>query len=98
MRVNSTFSRPRSIIRHCRTTVGQSTQSLLEQTDFDSAVGLCLVTGENDACQIPIRHNTLSDGDVKVCLIVERGLYLLDLNGKGKETLGFTSTETIKAY
>ena len=32
------------------------------------AVGRCPVSDEKSACQIPIRHNTLSDGDVKVCL------------------------------
>ena len=55
-------------IRHCRTTVGQNVQLLWKQTDFDSAVGRCLVSDENSAWKIPIRHDTLSDDDVTVCL------------------------------
>ena len=35
--------------------------------DFDFTVGRYLVSDENSACQIPIRHNTLSNGDVIVC-------------------------------
>ena len=45
-----------------------------------SRVGQCLVSDENSTCWIPVRHNTQSDGDVKVCvcavrqyLTVERG-------------------------
>ena len=38
------------------------------ETDFDSAVGHCFVSDGNSACWIPFRHNTLSDGDVNVCL------------------------------
>ena len=47
--------------------MGQNVQLPWEQTDFDFTVGQYLVSGENRSCQIPIRHNTLSDGDVKVC-------------------------------
>ena len=45
-----------------------SDQLLGEQTDIDFTVGQCLVSDENSACWISARHNTLSDGDVKVCL------------------------------
>ena len=60
--------RPRFTVRYCRMTVGQSIRLPGKQTDFDFAVGQCLVSYENRACQISIRHNTLSNGDVKVCL------------------------------
>ena len=51
----------------------------LKEADSDFTVGQCLETDENSACWIPIRHNTLSDGDVSLsvvrqCLIVDRGL------------------------
>ena len=42
------------------------TQLLREQTDY--SVRPCLVSGENVTCQIPVKHYTVSDGDVKVCL------------------------------
>ena len=37
------------------------------ETDFDFNAGQCLVSDENNAFCILIRHNTLSGGDVKVC-------------------------------
>ena len=37
------------------------------QTDLDYIVGQRLASDENSPCYIPIRHSTLSDGDVKVC-------------------------------
>ena len=43
-----------------------SRQLLCEQTDFVFAVRQRLVSDENSTCQIPIRHDILSDGDVKV--------------------------------
>ena len=50
------------------------TQLLWEQTDFDVTIGQCLVSDENRACYIPIRHNTLSDKTVlRQCLIVDWG-------------------------
>ena len=59
---------PQSTSRHSRTTVGQKILLLREQTDFDFITGQCLVPDENSACWIPVRHKTLSDGDVKVCV------------------------------
>ena len=47
-------------------TVGHR-QLLLEQTDFDFNVGHRLMSDENSVCWIPVRFNTRSDGDVKVC-------------------------------
>ena len=43
-------------------------RSVAVGADFDFTVGQCLVSDENSACWISARHNTLSDGDVKVCL------------------------------
>ena len=51
---------------YCCMTV--SDQLPWEQAYLDFSVGQCLVSDENTACWIPIRHNTLSDGDVKVDL------------------------------
>ena len=48
--------------------MGQNIQLQREQTDFDFIVGQCLVFDENSACYILVRHNTLSVGDVKICL------------------------------
>ena len=33
----------------------------------------CLVSDENSACLFPVRHKTLSGGDVKVCLTYDSG-------------------------
>ena len=40
-------------------------QLLWEQTDFDFTAGQCPASDANSACQIPIGHYTLSDGDVE---------------------------------
>ena len=56
-------------IRYTDTVVRQrdkTSQLLREQTDYDFRVGQCLVSDENSTCWIPVRHNTQSDGDVKV--------------------------------
>ena len=62
--------RPRSSIRRCPTTVGQYIPLPLvrEQTNFGFTVRQRLASDEKSADKIPIRHNALSDGDVKVCL------------------------------
>ena len=56
-------------LSHCRTTLGQYIQSLREQTDFDFTVGQWFASHENSACYIPSRRQTLSDDNVKVCLV-----------------------------
>ena len=38
------------------------------QETFDLTIGQCLVSDENNVCKTPIRHNTLSDDDVRVGL------------------------------
>ena len=57
----------KACIRHCLNTVGQNVQLLWEQTDFDVTVGHCLVSGDTNACWVPVRHNTVSDGEIKIC-------------------------------
>ena len=56
--------RPPSTISHCCRRRVQNIQLLRKQADFDFTVGHCLVSDENSACKTPVRHNTLSDGDV----------------------------------
>ena len=46
----------------------------LKPADFDSTIGHCPVSDENSACWVPVRHSTLSDGDVKVCLSYDSAL------------------------
>ena len=58
----------RSIIRYCPTTVGHNIQLLWEKTDLDYAVGQCLLSDGNSAHHILSRRNTMSDGDIKLCL------------------------------
>ena len=55
-------------VGHCRTTASDSISCYEEQTDFDFTYGQYFVFDENSASQIPIRHDTLSDDDVKVSL------------------------------
>ena len=55
-------SRSQSTLRHCHTTEGQNAQFLRDQCDFTA--GQRLVSDENSACQTPIGHKILSDGDV----------------------------------
>ena len=38
-------------------------------TDFDVNIGRCVVSDRNLACAAFIRHKTLSDDMVKVCLL-----------------------------
>ena len=68
------MERLRSTIRHCRTTVGQNTQLLLEVTDFEFTSGRCLVSDENSAFYIPVRQNIPYDSDANVCLSYDRVL------------------------
>ena len=69
--------RLRSTITHCRTTVGQNTQLLWEQIDFNFTVGRCFVSDKNRVYYIPTRRNTMSDGDVKVCLSYDSACSLI---------------------
>ena len=46
--------------------VRRNIQLLWMQTNFDFIVGQFLVFDEKSVCQIPIRHNTLPNGDVIV--------------------------------
>ena len=43
--------------------------TVLRQTDFDVPSGQCVVSHRNPACAVVIRHKTLSDGEVQVCLL-----------------------------
>ena len=44
--------------------------TVVGQTDFDVTIGQCVASDRNLACAVQIiRHKTLSDGKVKVCLI-----------------------------
>ena len=45
-------------------------------TDFDVTIGQCVVSDRNLACAVLIRHETLFDREVQVCLLPEQ-LYLL---------------------
>ena len=63
---------PDLLIRYRHTTVGQNRQLLREQT-LASPGKSVLCPDENCACYIPVRHNTLPDGDlnlVSLCLVV----------------------------
>ena len=63
--------------RHCRRTVGQNIDWQREQVAFGFSVGQCLVSYENSARYIRMRHSSLSVGEVKICLscdLVDRGL------------------------
>ena len=50
---------PHHSIRHRR---------LTDVTNFHVTIGQSVVSDRNPACAILIRHKTLSDGEVKVCL------------------------------
>ena len=45
---------------------------VVRQADFDVVIGQCVVSERNLACAVLIRHETLSDGTVKVCLFPKR--------------------------
>ena len=49
-----------------------SDQLLRDQTDLDFNIGQCHVPDEISACWIPIRHSTLSDGDIKAWSVLRR--------------------------
>ena len=60
------------VVRFRSTVVGRwvkTIQLLWEQADFDFIVGQCPVSDDDSARWIPTRHNTLSDGLVKVCCL-----------------------------
>lgn len=46
--------------------VGQNIQWLWRRTDFDFTIGQHPVSDESSLCSIPLRHTTLSHGDIKV--------------------------------
>ena len=46
--------------------------TVVQQTDSDVTVGQCLVTDRNPAFTILIRHRTVSDGEVQVCLLPQQ--------------------------
>ena len=102
--------KPRSTLRLCLQTAEENILLPWEQTCSHFTRGQRLVSEENS--EIPIRHNTLSDGDVKVCpsydnvlqwiRIIRRVLRALAtglsllLNVETEEYLDFTETVGMK--
>ena len=83
--------RPRATVRSCRTTASDPTGFYSSRQSLTSpSEARCLVSDENSACQILIRHNTLCDGDVKICRTTTPGSGSVSLakGGRGMFTIG----------
>ena len=48
---------------------GPDPRTVEGQTDFDVIIGQCVVSDKTLACAILVRRKTLSDGEVRVCLL-----------------------------